>query len=80
MARLGPTLIERTRQAMKQDDAGAIHQATSDLKVAAQALAQHLHGQGGQPGGGGGGRTGPGGDGQSGSKEDVIDAEFEVKK
>jgi hypothetical protein len=50
-------------------------------------MAQHLYSKGqGRPGGAGGGPTGgpetgpsQGGDGQQG-KEDVIDAEFEVKK
>jgi molecular chaperone DnaK len=72
--------VERTKQAASRDDAQAIRQAVSDLKAAAQALAQHVHGGGaGGPGGGT-----PSGDGSAGGgpggKEDVIDAEFEVKK
>jgi molecular chaperone DnaK len=72
--------IERTKQAMSGEDAQAIRQATSDLKAAAQGLAQHLHGQAG-----GGPRPGPGPDGGAGGAgkggpDDVIDAEFEVKK
>src|SRR4051812_13220039 len=76
--------VDRVKDAMKGDDAQAIRQATSDLTTAAQGLAQHLHRQGGAGGPGGpGGGPAPGGDGSAGGgpgKEDVIDAEFEVKK
>jgi molecular chaperone DnaK len=71
--------VERCKQAASSNDAQTIKQASSDLKAAAAALGQHLHG-----GAGGGPR--PGGDGAPGAgggdkgKEDVIDAEFEVKK
>ncbi len=68
--------IERTRAAMKGEDAQAIKQATSDLKVAAQALAQAVAGQGG-PGHSHGPQASPAGDAKG--KDDVIDAEFEVK-
>jgi molecular chaperone DnaK len=72
--------VERTKQAASRDDAQAIRQAVSDLKAAAQALAQHVHG-GGAGGPGGGTPSGDGGAGGGpGGKEDVIDAEFEVKK
>jgi len=71
--------MERTKQAASKEDSQAIRQAISDLKVAAQALAQHVQGGPGGPGG-----AGMPGDGQAGGgaggKEDVIDAEFEVKK
>jgi molecular chaperone DnaK len=67
--------IERTRQAMSKEDAQAIQQATSDLKVAAQGLAQHVQQQ---PGGDG--QATPGSGEGKGGKDDVIDAEFEVKK
>jgi molecular chaperone DnaK len=77
--------IERAREKMAGDDAQAIKQATSDLMVAAQGLAQFMQGGGPRPGGGGGF---PSGDGSAGSgstdggkgKDDVIDAEFEIKK
>ena len=70
--------IERTKQAASGDDVQAIRQAVSDLQAAAQAMAQHLH----RPGDGG---ASPGASGESpqpsgGGKDDVIDAEFEVKK
>jgi len=62
--------IERTKQAASGEDVQAIRQAVSDLHVAAQAMAQHLHRA-----------SGDGASGEAGkSKEDVIDAEFEVKK
>jgi molecular chaperone DnaK len=66
--------MERTRQAASGEDVQAIRQAVSDLQVAAQAMAQHAHrpaGDGTSPGAGGGENKG---------KDDVIDAEFEVKK
>jgi molecular chaperone DnaK len=67
--------VERTKQAASKDDAQAIKQAVSDLKVAAQSLAQYVQGGGPQPGGPTPGAT-PG----KGGPDDVIDAEFEVKK
>ncbi len=73
--------IERTKQAASGEDVQAIRQAVSDLQAAAQAMAQHMHrpGDGGEGGGfaGGGESPKPGG---GGGKDDVIDAEFEVKK
>jgi molecular chaperone DnaK len=77
--------IERTRQVAAGEDVQAIRQAVSDLEVAAQALAKYVQGGGGGAGEGGGGpQPGPSGDGPrgggGGGKEDVIDAEFEVKK
>jgi len=67
--------IERTKQAASGEDVQAIRQAVSDLQVAAQAMAQHMNrpaGEGPAPGSEGG-EPGKG-------KDDVIDAEFEVKK
>jgi molecular chaperone DnaK len=69
--------IDRVKDAAKDEDAQAIRQALSDLQAAAQAMAQHMHRQPqGEPSGDGHGAQGGGG----GGKEDVIDAEFEVKK
>jgi len=66
--------IERTKQAASGEDVQAIRQAVSDLHAAAQAMAQHLH----RPAGEG---AAPGAAGDAGKgKDDVIDAEFEVKK
>jgi molecular chaperone DnaK len=78
--------VEKVRNAAKGDDVNAIRQAISELEQASHAMAQHLYGQ--AQGGGGGGAHGPetpSGDGAQGNqsgqgKDDVIDAEFEVKK
>ena len=79
--------IENVRKAASGTDAEAIRQALNNLQSAAHAMAQHINRQGGESGSGsggvppGGGR--PSGDGSSdggkGGKDDVIDAEFEVK-
>jgi molecular chaperone DnaK len=70
--------VEKAKQAMSGDDVQAIRQATSDLSVAAQSLAQYMQG------GGAGSGPRPSGDGPqggaAGGKDDVMDAEFEVKK
>jgi molecular chaperone DnaK len=63
--------IESVRQAASGTDIAAIRQAVSNLQAAAQAMAQHVA----QAGGGS-----PGGPPPGGPKDDVIDAEFEVKK
>jgi molecular chaperone DnaK len=66
--------IERTKQAASGEDVQAIRQAVSDLQAATQAMTQHMHRPAGE-----GAPPGAGGDGGK-SKDDVIDAEFEVKK
>jgi molecular chaperone DnaK len=72
--------IEKVKQAASGDDANAIKQAIDQLQQASHAMAQHLYGQQQQAGGPQGGAA-PSGDGhEKGGKEDVIDAEFEVKK
>ena len=72
--------IEKVKQATGGTDINAIRQALNNLQSAAHALSQHVQRGGGSaaPGAGGAaeGQT-PSGDGK---KEDVIDAEFEVKK
>jgi molecular chaperone DnaK len=70
--------IEKVRQAMKGDDVNAIRQSLNELQQADHAMKQHLQRQGGGPSGAGPGGAAPSGDGKG--KEDVIDAEFEVKK
>jgi len=75
--------VDRTKEATGKDDPAAIKQATSDLLVAAQALSQFMQGKAGA--GAGGGPSGfKSGDGKAGAgkggQDDVIDAEFEVKK
>jgi molecular chaperone DnaK len=69
--------IDRTKEAARQDDPQAIKQAVSDLKVAAQSLAQYVQGAGAQAGGP---TPGAGGAAPGKGSEDVIDAEYEVKK
>ncbi len=69
--------IERVKEVMAREDVQAIRRAVDDLQQASQALAQHVRSR--EPVGaglGGDGRGRRGGQGQ----EDVIDAEFEVKK
>jgi molecular chaperone DnaK len=77
--------IDKVKETAKKDDAKAIRQAIEELEQASHAMAQHLYKQQGSPGGGPSPEQGPGGDGQGPSpggsgKDDVIDAEFEVKK
>ncbi len=64
--------IEKARTAMKGDDAQAIRNATSELKAASQALARFVQQGGPTP------SAEP--EKSGGGKDDVIDAEFEVKK
>ena len=76
--------MDKVRSAAKGDDVNAIRQAIGELEQASHAMAQHLYKSGGE--GGGPGAAGPSGDGRGGpsdrggGKDDVIDAEFEVKK
>jgi molecular chaperone DnaK len=74
--------MEKVKQASAGEDVPALRRAISDLDQAAHAMSQHLYAQPG-PTGAPGGETGPAGqpsgDGKAG-KDDVIDAEFEVKK
>lgn len=71
--------VEKLKQAASGDDAAAITRAIGDLEQSAQAMAQHLYGQGQTGGPTPNGPGAPSGDGKSG-KDDVVDAEFEVKK
>jgi molecular chaperone DnaK len=68
--------VEKVKEATKGTDLAAIKTASSELDQAAQAMAQHLYSQG-QPGGGP--TASPGGEEKKGG-DDVIDAEYEVKK
>ena len=74
--------IEKVKRAASSDDVNAINQAMQELEQASHAMAQHLYGKG-QAGGPSAaedraaGGAPPGGDK---GKDDVIDAEFEVKK
>jgi molecular chaperone DnaK len=69
--------IEKVRQAASGTDGAAIEQAVSDLARALYAMQQHFSQAGGPAGAG---SPPPGGDGPAKGKEDVIDAEFEVKE
>jgi molecular chaperone DnaK len=74
--------IEKLKAKMEGSDTAAINQAIAELEQASHAMAQHLYGQG-QPGEGGGMPPAPTTDGHAGGgagKDDVIDADFEVKK
>jgi len=75
--------IEKLKQAASKDDVADINRAVDELQQASHAMAQHLYKQQPPPGAGPGGSTEPpSGDGKGGAagKEDVIDAEYEVKK
>src|SRR5262249_28243104 len=66
--------IEKVKQAASGTDTNAIRQALNNLQSAAHALAQHVQRAGGaSPNGQEGHAAG------EGKKDDVIDAEFEVK-
>ncbi|MGL6097957.1 MAG: molecular chaperone DnaK [Fimbriiglobus sp.] len=70
--------MEKVKEAVKGTDVSAIKSATAELDTASQAMAQHLYSQGaaaGQPGPG----AAPAGEAKKGG-DDVIDAEYEVKK
>jgi molecular chaperone DnaK len=70
--------IDRVKEAVKGDNLDAIKSAIGDLDTAAQAMAQHLYQQ---PGAGGGPTATPsGGPEKPKGGDDVIDAEYEVKK
>jgi molecular chaperone DnaK len=71
--------VERVKKAASGEDVGAIKQAIDELQQASQAMAQHIHRAGASAGAqpsGDGAQAGKGG----GKDDDVIDAEFEVKK
>jgi molecular chaperone DnaK len=71
--------IERVKQAASKDDVNAIRQAIDELQQASHAMAQHLYSREQTAGGAAAGAE-TAGDGKTQGKEDVIDAEFEVKK
>jgi molecular chaperone DnaK len=74
--------MEKVKSASSGEDVAALRRAISDLDQAAHAMSQHLYAQPGAEGGPtspSGAPGAPSGDGKSG-KDDVIDAEFEVKK
>lgn len=72
--------IDRVKESCKGEDAQAIKQATSDLVTASQELAKHMSGGPEDAGQSGGAAPGQGGPANNKGGDDVIDAEFEVKK
>jgi molecular chaperone DnaK len=72
--------VDRVKQVQGGDDLNAIRQAINNLQSAAHAMTQHLGGAGG-PAGGPQGEPSPDGRGgrPGGGKDEVQDAEFEVK-
>ena len=66
--------IDKVKSVKDGTDLDAIKNAVNNLHTAAHAMQQHLGGAGGPPPGAE--RPGP----TAGAKDDVIDAEFEVKK
>lgn len=74
--------IEKLKQVASKDDAAAINAGISELEQASHAMAQHLYNRqqaGAAPGAGA--TPGAGGESAAGKgKDDVIDAEYEVKK
>ena len=71
--------IEKLREAMKGDNVDAVRTALGTVQTAAHAMAQHVQrAGGGAPSGAPGGDSQPSAGGPKG--DDVIDAEYEVKK
>ncbi len=71
--------IDKLKQVASKDDVNAINSAISELEQAQSAMAAHIHNKKQQEGAGPG--AAPGGDGAAKpGKDDVIDAEYEVKK
>jgi molecular chaperone DnaK len=71
--------IEKVKQAASRDDVNAIKQAIGELEQASHAMSQHLYKQAGAAPAADHGAA-PDGQAKEKGKEDVIDAEFEVKK
>jgi len=69
--------IEKLKQAASGTDPNAIRQALNNLQSAAHAMAQHVQREGGPAPEAAAGSPRPSGDAKG--KDDVIDAEFEVK-
>jgi len=74
--------ISRVREVMNGDDVQAIRRSVDDLQAALTAMSQHLQSQqaaGARSTAGAGAAAGEG-TGQRSGQEDIIDADFEVKK
>jgi molecular chaperone DnaK len=71
--------IQKVRDAVGRNDLAAVRSATGELDQVYSAMAQHLYSKAGtQPPGDG--QATPGGAGKKPGGDDVIDAEYEVKK
>ena len=68
--------IGKLREAIGRNDLAAVKAATAELQQASQAMSQHMHAKTG------GASAGPaaGAEGKKDGPDDVIDAEYEVKK
>jgi molecular chaperone DnaK len=71
--------IAKVREAIDRKDLAAVKSATAELEQATSAMAQHLYSQAGTPGAGPQAGPTPGASDKKGG-DDVIDAEYEVKK
>ena len=71
--------VEKVREALKGTDLSALKAATAELEQASNAMAQHLYSKAGAQPGATDDHTTPGGADKKGG-DDVIDAEYEVKK
>src|SRR5205823_4180366 len=75
--------VNKVREALKGTELAALKSATAELEQTSNAMAQHLYSKaGGKPGdeeGGSAGATTPSGSPKPGG-DDVVDAEYEVKK
>src|SRR6185369_16457608 len=69
--------VEKLKRVASGDDLSAIRAAIGELEQASSAMAQHLYSQQ-QPSADGQGASPPPG-GETKGKDDVIDAEYEVK-
>jgi molecular chaperone DnaK len=74
--------INKVREALKGTDVAALKSASAELEQMSSAMAQHLHSKAGAQPGTGAPEPGPTPAGGSEKKggDDVIDAEYEVKK
>ena len=72
--------IEKVREALKGTDVAALKAASAELEQMANAMAQHLYSKAGPPPGAAGEPPTPGGAEKKPGGDDVIDAEYEVKK
>ena len=70
--------IAKVKEASGRNDLAAIKAATAELEQASQAMAQHMYSKAGAEGQGATPSQGP--EGKKDGPDDVIDAEYEVKK